>query len=216
MPSYLLETGTPPPYLLENGARFELERGSKSFADTFTQADGPLSANWVTVGTQTQPNQPEVVSGEVIGGSTATAGVRWVNPTDTDDQVSSLTYRGGLQVGPIVAVPGFSAGTPGVNAGTWYFFRVASTGSLYISQKDLGAGSVTNISSIIVQTIAAGDVMRLEYQGYMLRAYINGVQVSTAQPADPIQGQRYLGWGLNSPSWDGIALLDNWSGGDLF
>jgi hypothetical protein len=181
-----------------------------SFADNFNRADGALGSNWVTAG-----SGPDTIGSNQVVGGTTTSVAGWAFPTSTDDQQAQATWRGGAFAGVVVAAPLFS-GTSVQNSGTWYALRQGGTpsGAFQLVQKDLGASTFTTLASTAT-SLTSGDVIRLTYIDGVLTGYVNGVATLTATPAVPIFGQRYVGFAHNLGTQTGVAVLDDWSGGDI-
>ncbi len=183
------------------------------YSDDFNRADGGLGTNWVSL---SGANAPQIVSQQIVGGTNAVTGIRYVTPTNTDDQYAQVTYRGGVLDGPAVAMPAFLTSDTAAATGTWYAFRQASGGgaTTAIVQKDVGAGTFTVLASA-AGSMTSGDVMRLQYVGGVLTAYVNGVQRITYTPVSPISDQRFVGFINNAIANSGVAILDDWWGGDV-
>lgn len=202
----LLETGTD---------RFLLDSGAQSLSDDFNRADGAIGANWFKAGSNAGPT---IVSNQLVAQGT-TQGVRYVTPSDSDDQFSQATHltTGSPQVGVAVAMPALAQGdSPSALPGWYVFHQNTAGGGSRISVKDPFASGFTVLASGGAN-FASGDVIRLEYVNHVLTAYINGTAVLTYTPpvGTAITGQRYQGFVNNSSGNTGIAILDNWTGGDV-
>lgn len=178
-----------------------------TFSDDFNVPDGSLSSNW-----QTTTTPPTITNNQVVGGS-ATGAARWIVDTATDNQFVQATYLGGTSVGVAVAMPSL-AGSP-AQAGVlpFYTFRQLTAGggvAISIKNAPSNIGYTALVSS--ATNLVAGDVIRLEYVSGTLTAKINGTTILTTTPGTPITGQH--GVGFNAIGQTGVAILDNWSGGD--
>lgn len=209
----LLEEDGVLPTLMEDGASvLEMDRGAQVLSDDFNRGDSTLTGTgtWFRAGSGTAPT---IVSGQVVPQGTS-QGVRFGTPSDSDDQVSEADHvtLDRPQVGVAVAMPGFANGDAPGTLPPWYVFHQNTAGGgSRISVKDSGV-------SVLVSggpNFAAGDRIRLEYVNHILVAYVNGTQVLTFTPLDPVLGQRYQGFFNNSSGNNGIPILDNWVGGDL-
>ncbi len=183
-----------------------------TFFDDFNRVDGAIGANWIQAPGITNGGF-SIGSNQIIGG-TANSVARWKTAITYTSVFSQAIYQGGLYVGPIVAASAFAAG-PYAGAGTWYAFRTSNTGC-QIGQKDAGLTSTPALVSSTTLPVA-GDVLRLEYDGTTLTAKINGTIVLTYTPVTPISiaSQPYVGIVQASTAYSGLAILDDWSGGDI-
>lgn len=187
------------------------------YLDDLNRPNGPLGPNWHATGT----SPFSIVNNQIVGGTACAA--RWRRRT-SGAQYSQITFRGGTLVGPSVAMPRFAGSTfiggaaTLTAAGTWYTFRSqGATAGVAIVQKDAGATTNTVLLSL-ARNLVAGDVLRLEYDGAVLTAKINGTTVLTHTPTSPISiaNQPYVGVSHGSSSQSGTVLFDDWVGGGAY
>ncbi len=184
-----------------------------TFSDDFNRVDAAnLGSNWVS---STTP--PTIVSGRVVAPASQHVN-RWSVDASTETMFSEATYLGGTGVGVAVAMISYASGSAANSAavGTYYFFRSALTNTeSNIRQKDAGSTGTTFLGADNGPTLVVNDVIRLEYDGITLTAKVNGIVVLTATPSSPIIGQKGVGFHHHAATQAGVAIVDNWSGGDV-
>ncbi len=185
------------------------ERALSTFSDSFNRPDGPVGGNWATAGTG-----PMTIGANQIVGGSSTSALRWTQAPGAGTQYSQATYVGsGVFIGVAVAIPGYANGTALASVEPFYVFRqLGSTGGIMLGQKDAGAATFTTLAADTTRNLAAGEIIRVEFDGTTLRGFINGAQVLSAAPTTPLTG-RGVGVAHGSSTQAGVALLDDWTGG---
>lgn len=178
--------------------------------DNFTRAT--LTSSWITTAS------PVTLNGSAVVASSAANFQRWASPVTNGGNgttaFAQATYKGGTFVGVSVAMAAFAQGSTLAAAEPFYAFRqLGAAGGTAIVVR---AGGYTTLVSSAVNLVA-NDVIRLEYDGTTLVAYINGTQVLAVAPASPISltSQPFAGFVHGATTEVGTVLLDDWSGGSV-
>jgi hypothetical protein len=166
------------------------------YSDDFNRANGAIGASW------TQDSGTWTIASNVAGKASA-AGfdqARYASDLGSADhycEIELRTNNGGIAAGPAV--------------------RMSATGSyaLYIFSPDIyivkiASGSPTTLNQT-AQSIAIGQVLRLEAQGTTLRGYVDGVLKLTATDSTYTTQLRC---GMFQYGNSG-GTIDNWRAGDL-
>lgn len=151
----------------------------------------------------------------VVGGTGGAAARREVPVPEGEKQLSEIEWLGGFGDGVTVAMPAFASTATIQTAGVWYIFRAnaGNTGS-HIAVKDAGVATYTNLITSSVP-LAAHDIIGLEFDDITLRAYVNGTLRLQWNPTGPLSSQRHVGVAVGANTNNGIAVFDNWRGGQL-
>jgi hypothetical protein len=171
--------------------------------DDFTRADNvDLGASWDVIGTL---NSLSIVSNAVRAPALNTVRQEaYVGTTFPVDHWSEVTVKTAAAatyyVGPFVR---YSA-----VADTGYIVLMRSGGTASLNR--VVAGVYTEIGSH-ANTVAAGDVIRLEARGSRLYAYHNGVLIITA--TDTTHASGLIGFRIYNSSAVGNCEVESWRGG---
>lgn len=171
-----------------------------TFTDTFNRADGTTNGvnGWVSLlGTWT------VASNELKITTThnTAALIQTGTPMATADHYAEIRVRNMVSTfGPIIRNDGTAA--------NFYMLRRASGTTLTLYKNVAGA---TSTLATVNYALVAGDVMRIEAEGAVLKGYVNGVQVITATDSAPLTGLytgiRTTGNAQNA-TWDDFGAAD--------
>lgn len=186
-------------------------------ADDFNRANGALGANWTVRATGVDSGF-DIVSNQCKASSASGEGLAWFSGagwTGGADQYAEakiIACESGKDIAIACRVSGLS-------------IAVANAYLIDINSNDAGftfgttiqcsfykqvAGAFTQIGTDFGVVINASDIIRLEVQGTSLRAYKNGIQISTTQTDSSLSSGNpglYVGSGTTS-IWDDFAAGD--------
>lgn len=175
--------------------------------DTFDRANGGLGSNWICNGTAI------TISANEARAAATGSYAHHVTATTTNFQESSIVYSGSTLVGPCVAMPLMTAGQS-VNTGTWYVLRRNGSTNVAIVQKTNGGSGVTGLATSASYNVLVGDVLKLTYDGAILRGYVNDVEVVHHIPSSPIDPTVNTYVGIGNGQNTAANFAGEWWGGD--
>lgn len=179
--------------------------------DNFTGPNGEkLTARpgWVLLGSGWGPSNPEIGSNQLVAAADAgDAGLVGQDTLVTDHYVQANVYAG-LQWSsgniPMLCIRSTNRGE------AWGIFYRSGAGQWQMFKSGTGGG----LGAAWVGSFTAGDFVRLEAEGNIIRAYINGtlrITQDTLGNGASNTGVGILGWNVSS----GTVLLDNYEAGTL-
>jgi hypothetical protein len=192
------------------------KRVTVEFSDTFNRADAGSLGTSSGGGTWTEwANGFTIVSNQAVQENESTCGA-FTPELASSDQYAEATvanFTTGISsfIGPVVRAPA-TLGTSPSTTGQFYLITVSATGmnTFNIRVKNDLAGTTTTLVST-TQAISPGDVLRLEAQGNVLRAYRNGALVTSYTGATLTDQKRT---GIYSDAGVGAVITwDNFSAG---
>jgi hypothetical protein len=167
--------------------------------DTFDRANGGLGSNWTTL---TGEVAPTITSNQLSGNTGSYQMAYYSGLTLQADQFAQATA-------PVGGADGsHTFGLLLHGSGNRCYFLDLFNGTAYILRRT--AGSNTTLASV-ASTPAAGSNIRFEISGTTLTAYVNGAVIATVTDSTYSTGQP----GIEVFGSGGLAVLDNWSGGNI-